>query len=209
MSVRNFLNQVKYQSFVLFHPFKGFYELKYEKKGSTASALFFLFFYFMSVVFKESCSSYLYQSRTNADFSVFLCLLRAAAPLLLFCIANWCLTLLLNGEGKMQQIFVALCYAVFPMFIYNILYTLLSNVFSMDEALYLSLIHIICIAWTAFLVLIAVMQTNQYTFLRSVASCLLSVVGIAIILLVFLLCADLIGQVVSFIVSIVRELSYR
>ena len=209
MSGRIFLSSLKFAGYVIFHPFKGFYELKYEKRGRLSSGLCYLILYFLSVVLKESLTGYLYGGNNGGSFSIIVCLLRAVVPILLFGVANWCLTLMLNGEGKMVEILTALFYAFIPMTVNNILFTLLSNVFSLEESMYLTLITALCIVWTAFLVMIAVMQTNQYAFMRSVFSCFLSIVGIAVLLLIILLCGDLIGQVFDFIVSLVKEISYR
>lgn len=198
-----------YGGVAIFHPFRGFYELKYEKRGSFKASLVFLALYFISVVIEETCTGYIFASGEGRKFSLFVCLLKAVTPVLLFALSNWCLTLSLNGEGTLTQLVTAMCYALIPLTIKNFLVTALSNFFSSDEALYMQLITAIALLWTGFLLLAAVMQTNQYSFARAVASSLLSIVVIGVILLIILLCFDLVGQTVDFVVSIFKELSYR
>lgn len=204
------IKSMSYDAFsVVFHPFKGFYELKYENKGRLSISLIFLTLYFFSVSVKDSLSGYLFNENAISGFSIVICLFKAIVPITLFCLANWCLTLVLNGEATYKQLFIADMYALVPMIIYNFLFTFLSNVFSLDESIYLNLFFCIAMIWTGFLLITAVMETNQYSFGKAVLSCILAIIGIAVLILLFLLCFDLIGQIFYFLSSVIKEISYR
>lgn len=103
--------------------------------------------------------------------------LRSVMPVTLFCIANWCLTLMLDGEGTMPQIFIGLCYALIPLTAVNFLNTLLSNVLTLNESTYISFLTALGFLWTGLLVVVSVMEINQYSFSRAIAACLLSIVA--------------------------------
>lgn len=109
----------------------------------------------------------------------------------------------------MDQIFMGLCYAVPPLIAGNLLYTVLSNMLTAEEGMYMQVIYSAALLWTGFLVFVSIMEINQYSFGRTILSCFLAIIGIAIILLIFLLCFGLIQQILIFIQSVYKELSYR
>ena len=109
----------------------------------------------------------------------------------------------------MDQIFMGLCYAVPPLIAGNLLYTVLSNMLTAEEGMYMQVIYSAALLWTGFLVFVSIMEINQYSFGRTILSCILAIIGIAIILLIFLLCFGLIQQILIFIQSVYKELSYR
>ena len=194
---------------VVVKPFSGFYELKYERRGTMAAGLTFLFLYYVSAVIQALYTGYAFNPAKGSPVNLGMVFLQAVMPLVLFCVANWCLTLMLDGEGTMGQIFMGLCYAITPLIVSNLLCTLLSNLLVLDESMYIELITGLALLWSGFLILVSVMQINQYSFSRSIAACILSIVGIAIILLIFLLCFNLIQQMLAFVQSVYKELSYR
>ncbi len=206
---KKLLSGLRYALYPPLHPFKGFYDLKYEGQGSLASALVLLLLYYLSSLLMASGTGYIFRSGSEGPVNVLMVLLQAVMPLLLFTIANWCLTLALDGEGTMAQIGTALCYALVPLTVFQLLYTPLSHVMTLQEGVFLTYGYTLVGAWTAFLVVVAVMETNQYSFLKSIGACLLSIVGIAIILLILLLCFNLVQQMLAFFQSVYKELTYR
>ncbi len=205
----SFRSSVMFAKVALFKPFNGFYELKYEGRGTVAAGILFLLLYYISSVIRAMYTGYIFNPSRGNPVNLGMIFLQSVMPLVLFCIANWCLTLMLDGEGTMDQIFMGLCYAVVPLISSNILCTVLSNLIIAQEGMYLELILGLALLWTGFLIVVSVMQINQYTFMKAVVACLLSIVGVAIILLIFLLCFNLIQQMFAFFQSVYKELSYR
>ena len=97
--------------YVLVKPIKGFYELKYERRGTRGAGLIFLLLYFVSAVGEAIGAGYAFNPDQGTPVNIGMVFLRSVMPVTLFCIANWCLTLMLDGEGTMPQIFIGLCYA--------------------------------------------------------------------------------------------------
>ena len=204
-----FKSSLLFCGYVLRKPFKGFYELKYERRGTVWAGLVYLLLYYISAIVKAIYTGYAFNPDKGSPVNLGMIFLQSVMPLALLCVANWCLTLMLNGEGTMDQIFMGLCYAIIPLIFSNLLYTVLSNLLTLEEGMYMQLISGFALVWTVFMVVVSVMQINQYSFLRTLVSCLLSIVGIAIILLIFLLCFDLVQQMLAFFQSVYKELSYR
>lgn len=204
-----FADSLRFGGYVLVKPFKGFYELKYEKRGTLAAGLVFMLLYYISAVIRALYTGYTFNPSKGSPVNLGMIFLQSVMPFALLCISTWCLTLMLDGEGRMDQIFMGLCYAVPPLIAGNLLYTVLSNMLTAEEGMYMQVIYSAALLWTGFLVFVSIMEINQYSFGRTILSCILAIIGIAIILLIFLLCFGLIQQILIFIQSVYKELSYR
>ena len=60
-------------------------------------------------------------------------------PVMLFVVANWCLTTLLEGEGSFRDVFVATCYGIAPLPLLIILSTAVSNFLTANESAVITL----------------------------------------------------------------------
>ena len=130
-------------------------------------------------------------------------------PFFLWCVSNWCLTTLMDGEGRMKDIIASMGYAVTPLVFGNILVMILSNGLVIKESMYLSVIDGFFTLWTGFLILAATLVIHNYTLSKTVLTCVLTVVVMAAIIFLMLLVFSLSQEIVGFISSIVKEISYR
>ena len=131
------------------------------------------------------------------------------APLLLWCVANWCLTTLFDGEGSFKDIFIATSYALLPLPLIYIPTTILTNFLSLSEAEFVTLFVAIAYIWTGALIFFGSMTTHGYSMGRNIAITLFTIVGMIFILFIILLFTNLIQRMVSFVSEIITEISYR
>jgi hypothetical protein len=130
-------------------------------------------------------------------------------PMLLFVIANWCLTTLFEGEGSFKDIFIAVSYCLTPVPMLVIPATFLSNFVTDSEAGLVSLVTTIAFVWMGFMVFFATMVTHDYSMGRNILTFVGTIVGMALIMFVAVLFTTLVGKIVSLITNIVTELQYR
>lgn len=130
-------------------------------------------------------------------------------PILLWVTANWCLTTLFEGEGSFKDVFIATGYSLAPMPIFIIIATLLTNVFTLQEATLVTFLQSIAWIWVGFLVFIGMMITHDYSIAKSIVTAIGTIVGMAFVIFMALLFSTLIVKIVSFISNIVVEISYR
>lgn len=202
--------ELMYAFYVIFHPFDGFYDLKREKRGSYLSSTIILVVAVICFALKTLCSGFLFQSQEVSESPDILSLLsNILIPFLLWCIANWCLTSLMDGEGKMGEIYIASCYSLVPIILLFIPATILSNVLLLEEAMFVSYCVGIAYVWTGFLLVIGTLVTHNYSFSKNVLVCILSIVGIGIMLFIILLFLSVSGRLLSFIQNLLYELSFR
>ena len=205
----SFLKKLKFCGRTTFHPMKGFYELKFEKIGSLGPAFVFLILLLVSQILRVTLTGYIFNTNSSFSFNIFMEVGKIVAPIILWTLASWCLTVSFEGEGTIKQVFIATCYATVPLTFVNIVHTILTQVFSLSEAAYLDVFNTIGMVFVGFLILIAMLETHQYTFLRTVISSIVTIIGIVIILFICLLCFNLVQQVFGFFQSIYREIAFR
>lgn len=200
--------ELMYVFHLIFHPFDGFWDLKHEKRGSLRAAL--TIFAVVVVAFYYQAVGQGYVVNPHETYTtIFGTLLSIAVPLLLWAIANWCLTTLFEGEGSFKDILIASCYAVAPMVLTVVPATLLSNIVTAEEAQLVSLIVTIGFIWSGMLLFFGMMVTHDYSLGKNVGTTIGTIGGMVIIMFVAVLFTSLLGKMLSFISSIIVELNYR
>ncbi len=189
------------------HPFKGFHELRHEGQGSVAGGTAILLVYIVLAVLRATMSGFLYGGSTDINplmtaSSVFL-------PILLFVLANWCITTLMEGEGRMGDIYKGVCYALMPVAIGQVVLLVLSNVLTLEESAIYNVLFYGLWAYTVFLLLAGNMLAHGFTMSRTVAAAIVTVLAMAIIVFLLYLFFNLLFEVGGFAMQIYREIAFR
>ena len=200
-------SELMYAFYVMFHPFKGFYEIKYEKRGGVNSATVLLSTATFAIVFNGMCKAF--GMKSGGEVSIIALLAGILLPIGLWCVANWCFTSLMNGKGKMKDIFTATSYSLLPIALIYIPVTLISHLTTSDEYMILTLLTSLALLWTLALIFIANITIHEYELGKSIVVCLLTILGMAIILFLCMVFFNLLGDIASFIKNIYTELSFR
>ena len=127
--------------------------------------------------------------------------------MLLWCVGNWCLTTLFDGEGRFRDIYIATCYSLAPLPFFVILSTILSNIFS--DASIINLLIAIGYVWVAMLLFFGMLVTHNYTMPKNILMVICSIVAMVVIMFVAILFSTLMIKVVTFLVSIFSEIGKR
>ena len=133
----------------------------------------------------------------------------AEVPLVIFCIANWCLTTLFDGEGSFKDVYIATCYAAAPLSFLIFLSTIVSNFVSSSETGFVSLISGVAWVWFALLLFFGIMVVHDYSISKNILTFLGTVVGMCLIMFIVILFSGLLMKMTGFISNISTELSFR
>ncbi|CAM4364314.1 YIP1 family protein [Paenibacillus alkaliterrae] len=204
-----FLKEARYSLHVAFHPFDGFWDLKYENKGKLRIALIILFAVTVTMILKRQYAGYVVNYNHPLELNSIDELKYIVLPFLLWCVANWSLTTLMDGEGKFKEIVIATGYAMLPLILIYLPNMVLSNVISLREASFYYLLESAAGLWFVWLLFIGTMTVHQYTVTKTILTMLLTVVVMGVIIFLGLLFFSLIQQIVSFVYTIYQELSLR
>lgn len=205
---RKFYEEVLYGFHVIFHPFDGFWDLKHEKRGSVRGATFWLVLTILVFIYQSMGQGYLFNPYNNTP-SIIMTIISVLMPLVLWAVANWCLTTLFDGEGSFKDVYIASCYCLIPLVLLILPTTLLSNVVITSEASLLTMINSVAFIWMGLLLFFAMMVIHDYSIVKNVLTSIGTVVGIAFIVFIILLFAMLVRKVIAFFFQIYIELKYR
>ena len=205
---RTFVQELLYGFHLILHPFDGFWDLKHEKRGSVRAALVYIAVTILAFYYQSIGQGYLLNPE-GVYSSLWVQMIGVLVPLLLFVVANWCLTTLFEGEGSFKDVFVACSYSLLPVPLLIVPATLLSNFCTNSEINIIGFISTLSFIWLGILVFFGTQVTHDYTMGKNVITILGTAVGMVFIMFLALLFSTLLGKMVGLITNIVTELRYR
>ncbi|MCH5186016.1 MAG: YIP1 family protein [Oscillospiraceae bacterium] len=203
------MSKFKYPFYIMFHPFDGFAELKYNKKGSVLYAAVLLFLWYVIEIMNRSSLDFAFNSNRPGKLDIRMVFLMTIAVFLLTVISNWCFSTFMDGKGTLANIFTAGAYCLIPMMGTMLICIILSKALVTDEAAYINAIALIGKLWTGYMIIAAITEIHDFNFGQTVAMICLTVLGLLIMLFLGFLVYSLVQQVIMFAVNITYEIIYR
>ncbi|RCW49637.1 Yip1 family protein [Paenibacillus prosopidis] len=202
---------LKHPFYLILHPFNGYWDLKYEWNKKTNLIVSFLILFLLAItnIMSSQYSGFLVNIYNPANMNSFMEVLYVLLPVLFWCVANWSLTTLMDGEGKFVEIFTSTCFAFIPMIIIPFPWIWLSNVISIQETGFYYFSHSIALIWSLYLLFVGNMTVHQFTPSKTIGTLLLSVVAMGFLAFLCLLFFSLIQQISSFATTIYQEIDLR
>jgi len=205
---RTFLQEVLFAFHLIFHPFDGFWDLKHEKRGSVRAGFFYIALAIVAFTYQAIGKSYMFNPR-GSYVTIVIQVTSLVVPLMLWVIANWCLTTLFDGEGSFKDIFIACSYSLTPIPIFIIPATIATHMLTSGEAGLVNLLVALTWVWVGMLIFFGMMVTHDYSLAKNILTSLGTIVGMAFIMFIMLLFTGLLSKMVGFVSSIYTEISYR
>ncbi|MCR2803652.1 Yip1 family protein [Paenibacillus soyae] len=199
----------KFPLHVMFHPFDGFWDLKYEGRGKTRVALAILALLVLNVILQKQFAGFVVNYNDPRYLNSLDDLQYTVLPFLLFCLSNWSITTLMEGEGKFKEIFMATAYALLPLALVNLPMTYASRFMTLDEAPFFYLINGFAVVWCGYLLFVGIMTVHQYTPAKTVLTLALTVIAMGIVVFLGTLAFSMAMQIYYFVYDIYRELIFR
>jgi hypothetical protein len=194
---------------VLTNPLDSFYEIRHREHGSVPVALICVALFGLVFTMNRIFASFIVNtvdprsvnglSEIGAVFLLFL----------LFCIGNWSVTCLMDGEGRLKDIVTVAGYSLVPLISIYIPATLLSHVVAAGEEVFYYFAIAVGIGWSAILILMGIMTVHNYSLLKTLITLIFTFFAMFILIFLALLVYDLLNQVFTFFYSIYTELIFR
>jgi len=200
---------LKYSLYTAVHPLDGFWDLIHEKRGSLAAANIIVALAILVDVLRLTLTSFQFVTINMEYFNAAIVMMRIILPIFLWVVANWALTTLMDGKGRMIDIYMAVAYALAPSVIINAVMILLSQFITFDEGAIYWVLAGFSVLWTAILILAGMMMVHDYSLTKTVLSSLLTIVGMGIMVFIFVVFFSLISDAAAYFVSLYKEILFR
>ncbi|MGG1633162.1 Yip1 family protein [Paenibacillus sp. FSL K6-3182] len=200
---------IKFPLHLIVHPFDGFWDMKYDGKGKVKVALAILLLVIVSVILQNQFAGFLVNYNDPRHLNSLTQLVTIVFPFFLWCISNWAITTLMDGEGKFKEIVMATGYALVPMVILYVPMTIASRFMVQEETAFYYLVMSISTIWFLALLFVGTMTVHQYSAFKTIITMLLTVIVMGIIVFLGTLVLSMMQQIIDFIINIYREIIFR
>lgn len=188
------------------HPSSCFTDIKEKQLGSLPLCLLLLVLYYVVTVMKTIAGGFMFTNYDPASFNSILVFVRSVGLVVLWIVANWMVSTLLGGKGKMKEIIIVTCYSLQPLILAGIIHIVLSNVLLPVEASFLGILSTLATIYFAIMLVNGMLKIHDYSVGKFVWTTLLTVAGMAIIVFLLIMLIILIQQFGAFILTLVNEM---
>ena len=200
---------LKYSLHTATHPIDGFWDLTHEKRGSLAAANIIILVAVIVEVMRQTLTSFQFVTINMEFFNAAIVMMRVLLPVFLWVVANWSLTTLMDGKGRLGDIYMGVAYAMVPNVIISAFLILLSQFITYDEgAIYWTLTGFGAL-WTGLLIMAAMMLIHDYSLPKTLLSSFLTVIGMGVMVFIFVVFFSLISDSISYFISLYKEILFR
>jgi hypothetical protein len=200
---------MKFPFHILFHPYDGYWDLKYENKGRMSVAMAILLLMVITTSLMKQFAGFLVNFNDPRYLNTLDDLMYTVLPFFLFCVANWSVTTLMEGEGKFREIVIATAYALLPMILINTPLTFISRFMTNEEAAFYWMLNSFGALWFLYLLFVGNMTIHQYTATKAVITLILTVIAMGIIVFLGALALTISMDMYWFVYDIYLELIFR
>jgi len=191
-------------------PADSFYYIKRDLRGSLPFALLIyawvltvrvLSLYVMSFPFNRYASP--------AQIPVVNEVVLLAVLLGLWNAANYLVSTISDGEGRVRDVVIGTAYSLFPYALFMLPIALISNVLTLNEVFLVTFSQQVVLAWMALMLVIMVKEVHNYSFSETLRNVLTTLFTMAILTLTAYILYLLFGQVFDFVQTIWQEIGLR
>jgi len=201
-----FSPKVRLMISVLKSPAASFDEIKQKDQGSIFAAVSVLLIFYITTVMKTIYGGFCFTEFSKDSFNSLLVFVQTAGCVVLFTVCFWGVSTLMSGQGKMKEIFLAVCYSLQPMIIANIFYIAMTNFMLPSELGFLNLFMTAMTAYTAFILFLSLMRICDYEFTKLIGVLIITAAGMVVVIFVGLVIVLLLQLLFGFVRTIFNEI---
>ena len=194
---------------MMLHPLNVSNEIKYEGRGSMAIANVLALLYLLCGVLRSVGYGFIFNAGSAESFNMWPENVQTLGILLLWLVSSWALSTLMDGEGKLSEIWITSCYAMMPTILLTVPAVILTHVAVAEEMALITLLETVMSLWSVMLLVLSTLVVQQYTLSKTIGSILLTVIGMACVVFLLIMFFSLFQQLYIFVDTVVREFLMR
>lgn len=204
-----FVDKWKYMWYTVSHPMDGYYWIRHRDRGSVWLSVLMIALFSFSFSANRLLASFVVNDKNPRDVNSFYELLAVLFFFLLLSVSNWSITCLMEGEGRMKDIVIALGYGTVPMTVMMVAATIISQAVADNEAAFYYVILYAGIGYGLIMMLVGIMQVHNYTFGKTLVTLFLTFIALLIVIFLIMLLGNMLSMVSLFFRSIYTEIIFR
>jgi hypothetical protein len=123
--------------------------------------------------------------------------------------ANYLVSTISDGEGRVRDVVIGTAYSLFPYVIFALPIALISNLLTLNEVFLHSFSLNLMWAWLGIMLFIMVKEIHNYSFAETVRNVLITLFTMALFVLTGYILYILFNQLFDFVSAIAQELRLR
>ncbi len=136
-------------------------------------------------------------------------ILTVAVLLVIWNAANYLVSTISDGEGRVRDVIIGSAYSLFPYAVFALPIALISNVLTLNEVFIYTMSMNLVWFWTGLMLFIMVKEVHNYSFTETVRNVLVTIFTMALFLLTAYILYVLFNQLFDFISAILQEIGLR
>ncbi len=202
-------NEVLFGFYIMKKPGDGYYGIKREAKSSNLTAFIYLFTFFLVYLIWIYNTNFLFNDVIAAEVDLFEQMIFVFVPFTLWVLANYLVSSIRDGEGKLRDVFQASAYALLPMIITLPLLTCISQGLTNNEAFIYDTIFNLGLILTGVYIFAMVKEIHFYGTKQTLGNILITLFTAIMILVFVAIIYLLLSEVFGFFIDIYREVTSR
>jgi hypothetical protein len=194
---------------LLTHPIAAFDDFKRMKKGKVYVSIIFVILFIITSTLNQTKGGFLLINHNPDDFDLLSLVLSVVFTISIFSIGNWSITSLFNGKGKLIEIFMVICYSIYPFTLLGIPLFIVGQFITIEELALFNVVVIISYVMIGYLIVFGLLSIHEYSLLETFITILVSLVAVALIIFIIILLLTIFEQFKAFIDAIIKEIRYR
>lgn len=192
---------------MLYHPLEAFEILKMERerKGMLLPAVLLLLIASLEKYANNFSVGFQFRGRDLNSISLVVELAYVIIPVVVWVVANFCMTSIMGGESKPKEIFVTACYCLAPYIVLTPVSAALSHILGASEAGLYYFLQSAALVWVILLLFFALLRQNNYSFLQALGITFLCVAFMVVLAAVVVFLIALSMQFVSAVAEVFQE----
>lgn len=194
---------------ILIHPVENTEELKrtgnypFWLSGVLAAA------FFVVQILRYQLTGFCFNYNRPGEFNILIQFVSTVGLLFVFCVVNWSVTTLMDGKGRIKEIWFFTSIGLIPYIAGSLLEVILSCVLTVDEGVFLTWIGTVTVIYSIFVVMASLKGLHSYSFGKIIASILMTLVLLFVLLFVGIILFSLFQQITSFFSTLWYEVLLR
>ena len=203
------LQEIGFISYFAKHPIDGAYGIKREQKTSNLSALIIYIMALVTFVINKYYAGFIFRTVEDGEYTLVNDVLVIVIISLFVSVATYMISTITDGESTLKETMHGFVYSLGPYILIQWILLILSNFLTLNEQFIIQFGYVIMITWVLSLMLIAITELNGYRFKETIRTVFLTAFAIFIAAITIFIVYSLMNQLISFIVSIFREVVAR